>query len=65
MTREELYRRFGPKLIDALAQVMLDEINILREEVTLPEREPQQMIAAIANELENIPDYDWMMEDVI
>lgn len=63
MTREQLYHRFGPKLIDALTQVVLDEINLLRAEVGLPERTGQQVINVIANKLENIPDYDWMHDE--
>lgn len=63
MTREMLYQKFGPKLIDALAQVMLDEINLLRAEVGLPARTGQQVVTAIGNKLENIPDYPWMLED--
>lgn len=60
MTKEELYRCFGPKLTDALTQVMLDEINLLRIEVGLPPRTGQQVVDIIASKLENIPDYDWM-----
>lgn len=64
MTTEELYHRFGPKLIDALAQVMLVEINILRAEAGLSLRTGQQVIDAIENKLENIPDYDWMRREI-
>ena len=60
MTKEQLYHRFGPKLIDALTQVMLDEINRLRKEVGLSPRTGTQVVNAIGNKLENIPDYDWM-----
>ena len=60
MTKEQLYQHFGPKLIDALAQVMLDEINLLRTEHELPLRNAQQVVDAIADKLENIPHYDWM-----
>lgn len=60
MTKAELYRRFGPKLIDALTQVILDEINLLRSEIGLSSRTSQQVINAIVNKLENISDYEWM-----
>lgn len=60
MTREKLYQCFGPKLIDAITQVTLDEINILRDAVGLTPRTGQQVVDAIANKLENIPDYEWM-----
>jgi hypothetical protein len=64
MTKEVLYRKFGPKLIDALARVMLREINKLREINGLTEYTGQQFVDAISNELESIPDYDWMNEDI-
>jgi len=64
MTREELYHRFGPKLIDAFAQVVLDEINLLRAKHGLNTRSKQQLVDAIATKLENIPDYNWMNEDI-
>ena len=60
MTREQLYQRFSPKLIDAFVQVTLDEINLLRAEVGLPLRTSKQVIDAISNKLENIADYAWM-----
>jgi hypothetical protein len=62
MTRDELYRYFGPRLIDALAQVMLDEINLLRTKAGLSLRTEQQAIDAIANKLTSIQKYDWMIE---
>ncbi len=62
MTKKEFYDNFGPKLIDALAQVMLDEINLLRAEHGLSQRNGAQLVDAIANKLESIPDYDWMKE---
>lgn len=64
MTKDELYHRFGPKLIDALTQVMLDEINLLRSEMGLSLRTGQQVIAVIANKLENISDYEWMNKEI-
>lgn len=60
MTREELYRKFGPKLIDAVVQLTLEQINVLRVKAGLPEITGQQLIDAISNRLDSIPDYDWM-----
>jgi hypothetical protein len=60
MDREELYHKWGPILLDAITQVMLSEINILREEAGLLPRSGQQLIDAVANKLETIPEYDWM-----
>ena len=38
LTREEIFRRFGPKIIEAVVLVIKDEINILRAEHGLAAR---------------------------
>lgn len=63
-TREELYRKFGPQLIEALVLVVKDEINILRVDAGKPERTNQQIMDALSNKLAGTPGYDWMTEDV-
>jgi len=62
MTREELYRKFGPKLVEAIALVIKDEINVLRTNASLPERTDQQIIDAIETKLTAAEDYPWMDE---
>lgn len=62
ITREELYRMFGPKLIEAIVLIIRDEINLLRAQHSLPERTNQDIINALENKLSGIPDYDWMNE---
>lgn len=62
MTREELYRKFGPKLVEAIALIVKDEINILRTNASLPERTDQQIIDAIETKLTAMEDYPWMNE---
>ena len=60
-TREDLYRKFGPQLIEALVLIIKDEINTLRGEAGLPERTNQQIMDAIDNRLTNdVPMYNWM-----
>ena len=59
-TREELYRKFGPMLIEALALVIKDEINVLRVAVGKSERTKQQIMDAVSNKLDNIEKYSWM-----
>lgn len=59
-TRDELYRAFGPKLIEALADLVLDEINILRTQAELAERTKQQLGDALKAKLDATADYDWM-----
>lgn len=60
-TREELYRRFGPNLIEAICRVMLREINIVRESPTavLAPRTDQDIIDAVASELDSQPLFPW------
>jgi len=62
MTRNELYRRFGPKLIEAIVLIVKDEINLMRSQLGLPERTNEQIKNAISNKLESLSDYDWMGE---
>lgn len=64
MTREELYRMFGPKLVEVLVLIIKDEINILRAEHSLSARTDQDLINAIETKLGTLSDYDWMSEDV-
>jgi len=59
-TREELYQKFGPKLVDAVVQVILDEINILRVEAGLSERTGPQVVDVLNAKVDSIPNYDWM-----
>ena len=62
-TREELYRYFGPKLVEALTLLLFDEINILRAAASLPARTTQQLTDALQVKLDTITDCDWMSED--
>jgi len=62
MTREELYQRFGPKLIEAIVLIIKDEVNILRANASLAERTDQQIIDAIETKLTAIEDYPWLIE---
>jgi len=60
MTREDLYKHFGPLLIEAIVLIIRDEINILRVKEGLQERTNEQIINAISNKLQNLIKYDWM-----
>jgi hypothetical protein len=55
VTRCDLYAKFSPRLIEALARVIRDEINILRAEHGLPARTNQQIMNAINARYESIP----------
>ena len=60
MTRDELYSMFGPKLMEAIALIIKDEINILRAQHGLADRTNQQIIDALETKLGSITNYDWM-----
>ena len=60
MTRDDVYSMFGPKLLEAIALIIKDEINTLRAEHSLPDRTNQQILNAIEAKLETLSDYDWM-----
>jgi len=60
MTRDELYERFGPLLIEAIVLIIKDEINLLRQQHDLSERTNQQIIDTISNKLSILSEYDWM-----
>lgn len=61
-TREELYRKFGPLIIEAVVLIIKDEINVLRSLHGLPERTNQQIIDAIDAKLTTLTKYYWMEE---
>ena len=58
-TREELYGQFGPRLVEAVVTLLLDEINALRTNASLSERTPQQMVDAIDAKLAALGPYPW------
>jgi len=57
--REDLYSRFGPKLLEAVVRTVRDEINLLRVEAGLAERTNEQIVDSIKANLDQIEDYDW------
>ena len=63
MDKEELYRKFGPKQIDAVVRAQMNVNNMILRHLGLPEITLQQAVNSIANELENIPDYAWMNKE--
>ncbi len=63
-TREELYEKFGPLLLESIVRVMKDEINILRAGAGLPERTDEQVLAAIGSKLSPLTEYDWMKDQL-
>ena len=64
MTREELYKMFGPLLLEAIVLCAKDEINILRVELGLSERTNEQIRASLENKLSTLSKYDWMNKEI-
>ncbi len=60
LTRNDVYRMFGPKLLEAIVLVIKDEINVLRLELSLPERTNQQFLTALDAKINSLSNYDWM-----
>lgn len=61
--RDEVYQKFGPLLIEALFDKMLEEINELRTNAGLPERPKDQFLGSAHNNLAHLDHYDWMSGD--
>jgi hypothetical protein len=59
-TRDEIYRRFGPMLLEAIVDILMDEINILRDSAGLSPRTKQQLVNALENKYKTLNKYDWM-----
>lgn len=60
--REELYRKFGPLLLEAVILVILENINRLRNEQGMPEITEQDLIDSLENHLGELQPYYWMNE---
>lgn len=60
--RAETYQKFGPKLMDAVVQVMTSEINEVRTNAGLKEKTNEEIMDEINTILATMEDYDWMEE---
>jgi len=60
--RDDIMASFGPILLESVALVVLDQINLIRQELSLPQRTKQQLLDEISNHLSTLPQYDWMLE---
>lgn len=58
--RDDLFRKFGPILTEAICLVLLDEINALRDNQGMPEITEQDIIDRLNNHLNELEPYDWM-----
>lgn len=58
--RDNVYEKFGPLLMEALFDTMLDEINELRTRAGLPIRPKEQFLGSAHNNMDHLEPYDWM-----
>jgi len=58
--RDELFRKFGPILIEAFMIMTLDAINALRVKAGLAPHTKAQVMNEINNHLSTLEPYDWM-----
>lgn len=63
-TRAELYKKFGPILLEAIVLIIRDEINILRGVAGLPERTNDQIMNAVDLKLNTLTLHDWMNDSI-
>lgn len=61
-TRDELYRQFGPLLIEAITDYLLENINALRQEQGKPEITKDEFLNILSNHITELEQYDWMNE---
>lgn len=61
--RDELFRKFGPILLEAICLVILDEVNRLRTHVNMPPITKQDVLDELNNHLSELEPYDWMSEE--
>lgn len=60
--RDDTMRMFGPILLEALVSMVLDEVNITRQQLGLPPRTKQELLQTINNHTTTLQPYDWMDE---
>ena len=60
--RDDLFMKFGPKLLEAMFLVLLDEINNLRPGQGQPTITLDDLISGASNHVTTLPDYSWMSE---
>lgn len=61
--RDELFRRFGPLLIEAITDFLLDNVNTLRKEQGMKEITKDEYLEQLSNHVTDLPPYDWMSGD--
>lgn len=58
-TRDDLFKKFGPQLVEAMFLVLLDEINTLRPGQGQPTISMDDLILNASNHITQLSPYDW------
>lgn len=58
--RDELFRQFGPILLEAIVDFLLDNVNTLRREQGMPEITKDKYLTLLLNHITELPPYEWM-----
>lgn len=59
-SRDELYRKFGPILMEATLQSLIEIINESRRAQGWPDIELQDVYDRVNNHITELEPYDWM-----
>lgn len=59
-TREELFRKFGPILLEAIVRITVEDLNRIRAHVGMQYITEQMFMDQINNDLGHLEPYDWM-----
>ncbi|GAI04818.1 unnamed protein product [marine sediment metagenome] len=61
--RNDTFRKFGPILLEATLQTLIERSNELRKEQGMPEITMQDIMDDINNHITELQPYDWMQEE--
>lgn len=61
--RDNVYQQFGPLILEALIDNLLEQINILRFHAGLPEMPKEAFLGSAHNHLNHLDPYEWMPEE--
>ena len=60
--RNDIYKQFGPMLLEAQMLVLLEQINQLRKEHSMPEITEQDLLNSLNNRLPELELYPFLQE---
>lgn len=61
--RDEVFRKFGPLLLEAITDFLLDNVNTLRLEQGMPKITKDEYLTQLLNHVTELEPYDWMTQD--